>query len=46
MHVEDFMKTFDELNFLCLALPSCKAAENVMAFVFGLIFSPSTIYSK
>ena len=45
MHVEDFMKAFNELNFLCLALPSCKAAENFMAFVFGLIFSPSTSIS-
>jgi hypothetical protein len=45
MHVEDFMKTFDELNFLCLALPSCKAAENFMAFVFSLILSPSTSIS-
>ncbi|MBI5228999.1 transposase [Candidatus Micrarchaeota archaeon] len=45
MHVEDFMKTFDELNFLCLALPSCKAAENFMAFIFGLILSPSTSIS-
>ena len=45
MHVEDFMETFNELNFLCLALPSRKAAENFMAFVFGLIFSPSTSIS-
>ncbi len=41
MHVEDFTETFNELNFLCLALPSRKAAENFMAFVFGLILSPS-----
>ncbi len=45
MHVGDFMGTFSELDFLCLALPSRKAAENFMAFVFGLIFSPSTSIS-
>lgn len=44
MHVEDFTKTFNELDFLCLAMPR-KAAENFLAFVFGMIFSPATSIS-
>ena len=45
MHVEEFTGIFSELDFLCLASPSCKAAENFMAFVLGLILSPSTSIS-
>ncbi len=45
MHTEEFIRIFSELDFLCLTLPSCKAAENFMAFIASLILSPATSIS-
>ena len=45
MNVVEFTGIFKELDFLCLAMPR-KAAENFVAFVFGLILSPADSISS